>query len=121
MKQVTLLISACVLGISIIISSVVISETSTKTTGNKVKDSSSIATNTNSNLMTKKQLSQYLQVSQQEIDTIITKDNSEKAQLGNGVFDTYQFLPYLKIGDQERFLKTEVDKWLKYKSDRYQK
>jgi len=27
------------------------------------------------------------------------------------------FLPYLKIANQERFLKSEIDKWLNYQKD----
>jgi hypothetical protein len=119
-KQVIFLISALILGLSMVISAFVIRDTIPEPTSNRVNDLS-IAPNMNTefpNLMTKKQLSEYLQVSQQAIDTIIKNENEKKAQMGG--YDTYQFLPYLKIDIQERFLKTEVDKWLKYKSDRNQ-
>lgn len=64
--------------------------------------------------MTKSQLSEYLQISEESIENIINKDNFEKAKLSS--YETYRFIPYLKIDEQVRFLKTEIDKWLQYKS-----
>jgi hypothetical protein len=43
------------------------------------------------------------------------EDSKQKAAIGDS-YDTYMFLPYLKIGNQERFLKTEIDKWLQYQN-----
>lgn len=113
MKQLTHLISALILGLSIIISAFIFSNTYSNS-ASEINNSQTI-TNSMPNLMTKIQLFNYLQISEQKVENIIRVDGLEKAKLGG--YDTYQFIPYLKIGDQERFIKTEIDKWLKYKND----
>ncbi|MFJ7934376.1 Clp protease ClpB [Sporosarcina sp. NPDC096371] len=113
MKHLSCFICALILGISIIISSFIVSNTFSNSASED--NNSQPATNSIPELMTKTQLSGYLQVSEQSIENIIKEDDFEKASLGS--YDTYRFIPYLKIEDQERFLKTEINEWLKYKND----
>ncbi|KAA0542760.1 helix-turn-helix domain-containing protein [Bacillus sp. BGMRC 2118] len=112
MKQSNYLIGAFILGISIIISSFVLSNnfSNSETVVNTPESTSLVP-----DLMTKAQLSTYLQISEQSVENIIKNDDMEKANLSS--YETYQFIPYLKIDNQERFLKEEIDKWLKYKND----
>ncbi|AZU62392.1 helix-turn-helix domain-containing protein [Neobacillus mesonae] len=112
MKQSTYLIGSLILSISILISAFMFSNIYSKS-ANGVNNSQTTTTSI-PDLMTKKQLSEYLQISQKSIDNIILSDDSERAKLGS--YDTYQFIPYLKISNQERFLKAEIDKWLQYKT-----
>ena len=112
MKQSTCLICTFLLAISMIISAFIISNTFSnevingQTTTNSVPD-----------LMTKTQLSEYLQISEKSIEGIIKEDDTARQNLGS--YDTYRFIPYLKIDNQERFLKEEIDKWLEYKNQNH--
>ena len=110
LKQSTYLIGTLIIGISILISSFVIASTSN--TENLQSFSSSTP-----DLMTKKQLSEYLQINEGSVEKIIKQDDFEKTNLG--IYDTYQFIPYLIIDNQERFLKTEIDEWLQYKNEHH--
>ncbi|MBO9128094.1 helix-turn-helix domain-containing protein [Bacillus sp. 165] len=115
MKQAVYPISALIIGISLIITAFIIRDTlsATKVSGNASTQRQSVSV---PSLMTKKQLSDYLQISEQSIEGMIKQDAFKKTGMG-GSYDTYQFLPYLKINNEYRFLKTEVDEWLKYKND----
>jgi hypothetical protein len=113
LKQLTYLISAFILGIAIVISAFIFSNTFSNS-ASEVHNSQT-TTNSMPSLMTKTQLSEYLQISEQSIENIIKKDGIERANLSS--YDTYRFIPYLKIDNQERFLKAEIDKWLQYKND----
>jgi predicted DNA-binding transcriptional regulator AlpA len=117
MKFIIYPISALIIGISLIIGASILKGTIlTNHNGNVTKNSSiQLPSVYSTNIMTKKQLSEYLQVSEETIDSIMKEDNKQKAAIGNS-YDTYMFLPYLKIGNQERFLKTEIDKWLQYQN-----
>jgi len=118
MKFITYPISALIIGISIIISASIIKGTLfTNPNDPSSKNSSTSVYSANSPIiMTKKQLSEYLQVNEATIDTIMKEDSRQKVLMG-GSYETYMFLPYLKIGNQERFLKSEIDKWLKNQND----
>jgi predicted DNA-binding transcriptional regulator AlpA len=113
LKQITYLIGALIVGLSIVISAFIFSNTFPNTASDV--NSTQMLTNSIPELMTKTQLSEYLQVSEQSIENIIKKDDFEKAKLTS--YDTYRFIPYLKIDNQVRFLKTKVDKWLQYKNN----
>lgn len=115
LKQSTYIIGAFILGISVVISSFIFYSTFSNSLS-KVSDPQTV-TNSMPDLMTKIQLSEYLQISEQSLEGIIKKDEFDKAKLSS--YDTYQFIPYLKIDNQERFLKAEIDVWLKYKNDHH--
>jgi hypothetical protein len=112
MKQSTYLICTFILGISIIMSAFIFSNTFSNFT-NQVNNAQTTM-NSFPDLMTTMQLSEYLQISEESIEKIIKEDNLEKQKLGS--YDTYRFIPYLIINKQERFLKEEIDKWLEYKN-----
>ncbi|RDW17688.1 helix-turn-helix domain-containing protein [Oceanobacillus chungangensis] len=112
MKQLTYIIGILILGLSIVISAFILSKTSPNSAS---KDKNSQITNSTPDLMKITQLAEYLQISEQAIENIILKDDSERVELGG--YDTYQFIPYLKIDNQKRFIKAEIDEWLKYKND----
>ncbi|KAA0955395.1 Clp protease ClpB [Sporosarcina sp. ANT_H38] len=114
MKQLTYFISALIVGISIIISGFIISNTFSNSASED--NNSQPTTNSIPEVMTKTQLSGYLQISEQSIENIIKEDEFEKAKL-QGSFDTYRFIPYFNLENQERFLKAEINEWLQYKND----
>ncbi|MFB5196966.1 Clp protease ClpB [Neobacillus sp. KR4-4] len=118
MKFIAYPISALIIGISIIISASILKGTFfTDQNDSSNKNSSMPVYSMNTpNIMTKKQLSEYLQVNEETIDVIMKEDYKQKLLMG-GTYETYMFLPYLKIDNQERYLKSEIDKWLKYQND----
>ena len=88
-----------------------------------ISDSSSIATTSNEeeistvkSVFTIDDLAEYLSVSTKDIEEIIEKEDVEKASIEEGSFDTYKYIPYLTISGENRFLKSEIDKWLEYHS-----
>jgi predicted DNA-binding transcriptional regulator AlpA len=118
MKFIVYPISALIIGISIIVGASMFKGTFfTNQNDSTVKNSStSISTANIPNIMTKKQLAEYLQVNEETIDSIMKEDSKQKIAIGDS-YETYMFLPYLKIGNQVRFLKSEIDKWLNYQQD----
>ncbi|MCA1041226.1 Clp protease ClpB [Bacillus infantis] len=112
MKPLTCIIGVSILSLSIVISAFII--------GNSIKSADKNGqtqplTYSANDVMTINQLSGYLQISEDLIEKIIREDMSAKANLST--YDTYQFIPYLEIDEQKRFIKSEIDEWLKYKNN----
>ena len=113
MRQSTYLIGVVLLGLSIGIAAFILSNTSSNTTN--INESSESAISSIPDLMTIIQLAEYLQISEQSIEIIISHDDWQREGLSS--YDTYQFIPYLLLDNQKRFIKTEIDAWLKYRND----
>ena len=109
MKQSTYLIGAVLLGLFIMTAALILSSTT-----NTDKDAESTISSI-PELMTITQLAEYLQISEQSIEIIISNDDYQRDGLSS--YDTYQFIPYLLLDNQKRFMKTEIDAWLKYRND----
>ncbi|RLQ94594.1 helix-turn-helix domain-containing protein [Falsibacillus albus] len=118
MKQLTYIISAFILGLSLVISAFIFRDAFAHSTDSAASDSMTGSSKAAPELMDEKQLSKYLNVSEKTIETIIRVDDINKAAISSqGAYDKYQFIPYLKIDNHVRFLKSEIDKWLQYRSD----
>lgn len=115
MVKFQILISSCIVGTAVITAAFIFTYVMHSDTTPSGRKPSLI--HTLPAVMTKAQVASYLQVDQKTIDDIINNDKMKKAEMGDGVYDTYQFFPYIKIGSKERFLKTDVDQWAKYKSE----
>jgi len=63
-------------------------------------------------LMTSDEAAQYMGISLNDFDLLIRSQVSQKAGLRS--YDTYRFIPFIDIGDQKFFNKTEIDKWIEY-------
>lgn len=113
MRQSTYLIGVVLLGLSIIIAACIVSNTASNTTN--IDEVSEGAISSIPDLMTITQLAEYLQISEQSIEIIISHDDWQREGLSS--YDTYQFIPYLLLDNQKRFIKTEIDAWLKYRND----
>ena len=86
-----------------------------------ISNSSSVATTSNEeyvptlkSVWTIDDLAEYLSVSTKDIEEIMDEDDIEKASFES--YDTYQYIPYLTISGEDRFLKKEIDKWLEYQT-----
>ncbi|MFS0661392.1 helix-turn-helix domain-containing protein [Niallia alba] len=100
------------MGISIVLAAFILSDSFLNSANNGINKQSI------PDLMTINQLSEYLQISEDSIENIITEDDFERAKLSS--YDTYKFIPYLKINNKERFIKSEINEWLKYKNDQHE-
>ena len=112
LKQSTYLIGVFILGFSIVLSAFILSNASSKAAS--TDDSPQVIPST-PDLMTVTQLAEYLQISEQALENIILTDDSERAQLSS--YETYRFIPYLIIDNEKRFIKAEINEWLKYLND----
>ncbi|TCZ81168.1 DNA-binding protein [Paenibacillus albiflavus] len=63
-------------------------------------------------LMTSNEAAQYMGISLNEFDLLITSQVREKAVLRS--YDTYRYIPFIVIGNQRFFNETEIDKWIEY-------
>ena len=99
-----LLIGAIIISISIIIGCVWIGNSISKNTNVKQEVTTSKA------LMTGKETSEYLNMTQEKFNSLITYEESQK----HGSFDTYTFIPLIKVDGVKYFNKEQVDKWVEY-------
>lgn len=67
---------------------------------------------TNNGLMTLKETAHYLSMSEDQFKRIIVQQDALRSQLTS--FNTYQFIPYIKIKDEKFFSKYQVDEWIKH-------
>ena len=61
-------------------------------------------------VMTKDELADYLFISEEKIDALISQQSMERASGVDVEIDKH--LPFVQFGNQELFVKSEVDKWL---------
>ncbi|GGB43385.1 Clp protease ClpB [Fictibacillus barbaricus] len=112
------LLSSLIIGISIVSAAFILKGPITASL-NKIKADEEpiiqLHTVPHTELMSIKQLSDYLQISEKSIESIMGQDDFNKSKMSD--YDTYQFIPYLILDDQYKFLKSEIDKWLKYKNE----
>ncbi len=112
MKPLTYIIGASILSLSMVISAFIIGFSLNSADESEQQQPLTYSAN---DVMTISQLSGYLQISEDSIEKIIREDMSAKANLS--MYDTYQFIPYLKIDEEKRFIRSEIDEWLKYRND----
>ena len=113
-----LLIGAIIISISIIIGFAWIGNLISKI--NKDINSnnlSSIATSktlaTSKALMSAKETAEYLNMPLKKFYSLIAY---EEGQANYGYFDTYEFIPFVKIDGVKFYNKAQVDKWIEYTS-----
>ena len=68
----------------------------------------------NEEVMIMEELADYLSVSEETIEGIMKEDMMERTS--GEVRDLEKHLPFVQLGDQTIFIKSEIDDWLKYKS-----
>jgi hypothetical protein len=63
-------------------------------------------------LMTLAETADYLSMSEEQFKRIIIQQDALRRQLTS--YDTYQFIPYIKVKDEKYFSKYQVDEWIKH-------
>lgn len=66
----------------------------------------------NRGLMTGKETAEYLDLSQDGFNSLISYQELQRSKLT--MFDTYMFIPYIEIDGVKYFSKEQVDKWIEY-------
>ncbi|WP_088041841.1 helix-turn-helix domain-containing protein [Bacillus sp. EAC] len=81
----------------------------------KIKTKSNITlSNNNKGLLTTKQAAAYLNMTVDELNKMIEEQDLERLQ--NTVFQTYMFIPYISINNQNYFNQKQLDEWINYNS-----
>lgn len=63
-------------------------------------------------LFTSEEAAQYMGISSNDFDSLMKSQVEQKAGLQS--YDTYRFIPFIEIGNQKFFNRTEIDKWIEY-------
>jgi hypothetical protein len=63
-------------------------------------------------LMTLAETADYLSMSEEQFKRIIIQQDAMRTQLTS--YDTYRFIPYIKVKDEKFFSKYQVDEWIKH-------
>ncbi|KMY43787.1 hypothetical protein AC622_05620 [Bacillus sp. FJAT-27916] len=108
-KNHTLIMAGAVLllAVSILASAIILSRNGSVQTASA--EPSSVSTGP-SMVMTKNELAEYLFISEEEIEVLISQQSMERTSGEHVEID--QHLPFIQFGDKELFVKSEVDKWL---------
>ncbi|WP_040949292.1 helix-turn-helix domain-containing protein [Gorillibacterium massiliense] len=75
------------------------------------QQSSGVASDENS-LLSKSEAAQYLRITEDELIDMIVKQMIERNSLTS--YDTYRFIPYIKINGEYKFSKDQLNKWINY-------
>jgi hypothetical protein len=102
------LICTIIISLSIIIGCVWIGNTISKVNKDTNVNQPSLAIN--KALMTDKETAEYLNMSQEKFNKLIDYEEPQK----KGVYDTYSFIPFVKVDGIKYFNKEQVDKWVEY-------
>lgn len=80
------------------------------------KPTNSISSGTSGKaLMTEKETAEYLNMTQKQFTDLLSHEEISREKLTT--FDTYQFIPYIKIDGLRYFNKDELSKWIQYNSE----
>jgi ABC-type antimicrobial peptide transport system permease subunit len=108
-----ILISAVMLSVSLVFSAVYI--------GNAINNAEGISSDNNkttqSLLMNSDQAAEYIGISVETLLSQIKREKVEKYKLS--VYDTYNFIPYLNVDGVMYFTKSELEKWVEYKTQNH--
>jgi hypothetical protein len=62
-------------------------------------------------LMTLEETAKYLSMTENQFKRVIIQQDAIRTQLTS--YDTYSFIPYIKVKDEKFFSKYHVDEWIK--------
>jgi hypothetical protein len=63
-------------------------------------------------LMTLGETAKYLSMTEDQFKRVIIQQDAIRTQLTS--YDTYRFIPYIKVKDEKFFSKYQVDEWIKH-------
>lgn len=113
MKENKLLsISVLILSISIVFGSIWIGNSIRNTNKDTNVSQPLYSLTSNKVLMTDKETAKYLNLSQDKFNSLISNEELQRVKLGG--YDTYRFIPFVKIDGVKYFNKEQLDKWVEY-------
>lgn len=98
-----IVLSAVILSISLIFSSIYIG-TSLKHDAKKES--------INSDLLSKEKAAEYLQISVDDLDKILLKEATEKANVS--VYDSNRFITFVELNEKVYYSRNQINKWIEY-------
>lgn len=63
-------------------------------------------------LLTLEEAASYLNINKEKLTSIIQKQDSSREVLSS--FDTYEYIPYIQIGEEKYFNQEQIDEWIRY-------
>lgn len=63
-------------------------------------------------LLTLEEAASYLNLNKEKLTAIIRQQDSSREILSS--FDTYEYIPYIQIGEDKYFNKEQIDEWIRY-------
>ena len=109
-----LLISSIIISISIIIGSVLISNSIMKVNEDSNVSQSSYSLANIKGLMKEEETAEYLNMSQEMFNRLLISQESHKSKTQGYI--TYSFIPFVKIDNVKYFNREQLDKWIEYTS-----
>ena len=79
--------------------------------GNNINQSA-LSLPSNKALMTQKETAQYLSLPEDKFNALLSSDELQRKGLSS--YETYNFIPFVKVGGARYFQKEQVDKWVEY-------
>ncbi|MEA4827857.1 MAG: hypothetical protein VB130_14705 [Clostridium sp.] len=107
-----LLICTLILSISIIVGSVLIGSSICKGNKDTNVNQDSYSLTYSKALMTEKETAEYLNMPQDKFISLITYEESQMKKMNS--YDTYSFIPFVRIDGVRYFNREQVGKWVEY-------
>ncbi|MEW4370738.1 hypothetical protein [Paenibacillus kandeliae] len=109
-----------IIGLSIVSGFYILSTSANARATTESDHSEAIPSSVQMDVMNEQEVAAYLGVDVADVEAILQKDKATKQQMGGGIYDLYQFLPYLQTASGKKmFYKKHVDGWVDYQTQKY--
>lgn len=113
------IICSIIIGLSIISGFYILSKSASVGTVSESEQTETTQSNVQKDVMNEQEVAVYLGIDVTDVEAVLQKDKMTKQQMGGGIYDTYQFLPYMQTASGKKiFYKKHVDSWVDYQSQK---
>ncbi|WP_411347632.1 hypothetical protein [Paenibacillus sp. WLX2291] len=113
------IICSIIIGLSIISGFYMLSKSASMGTVSESEQTETTQSNVQKDVMNEQEVAAYLGIDVTDVEAVLQKDKMTKQQMGGGIYDTYQFLPYMQTASGKKiFYKKHVDGWVDYQSQK---
>lgn len=114
------LICSVIIGLSIVSGFYILSTSANAGVITENNHSEVMQSSVQKDVMNEQEVAVYLGVDVADVEAILQKDKVTKQQMGGGIYDLYQFLPYLQTASGKKmFYKKHIDGWVDYQTQKY--
>ncbi|GGA48088.1 helix-turn-helix domain-containing protein [Psychrobacillus lasiicapitis] len=78
----------------------------------EANESVQMVDNSAKGLLTVEEAAFYLNLNEERLVAMIQQQDSSREVLSS--FDTYEYIPYIQIGEDKYFNKEQIDEWIRY-------